>query len=244
MTNLRNLAFQVWLYGLIFLVGFGLSPLLLLPRKMVMAIIRGWAQAVLWGLKVISGVKVEFRGLEHAPQGAALIAGKHMSMLDTIAPFLVLPDACFVLKKELTRMPFFGWYMWRAHMIPIKREDAAKALKSMLVMAKERLSEQRQIIIFPEGTRTEVGEDPVYKPGVAAIYRDLDAPCHLMATNSGQCWPAHGIKRFPGTVVYEFLPPLPAGMKRAEFMGAVRERLETASNALMAENSLNTAARD
>lgn len=170
------------------------------------------------------------------PKGGALIAGKHLSMLDTIAPFTVLDHTCYVLKKELTWLPFFGWYIWRTRMIPIQRKDAAKALKAMVTDARDRLADGRQILIFPEGTRSEVGEDATYKPGVAALYRDLEVPCHLLATNSGQFWPAHGIDRKPGTVVFEFLPPLPAGLKRGEFMTQMKERLETASNALIEEN--------
>lgn len=122
-------------------------------------------------------------------------------------------------------------------MVPVRRDEAAKALKSMVAGCRARLAEGRQILIFPEGTRSDPGVDAAYKPGVAALYRDLEVPCHLMATNSGQFWPGHGIDRKPGMVVFEFLPPLPAGLKRAEFMVQVKERLETASNALLAEHA-------
>jgi len=107
----------------------------------------------------------------------------------------------------------------------------------MVSACRARLNEGRQILIFPEGTRSDIGDDPVYKPGVAALYRDLEVPCHLLATNSGQFWPGHGIDRTPGTVVFEFLPPLPAGLKRGELMTQMKEKLETASNALVAEHA-------
>ncbi len=235
-TRVRSLLFMLWMYGAMALFGLGLSPLLIFPRPVAMWVIRSWAGSVLFGARWIVGVRVEFRGLEHRPDGAALIAGKHLSMLDTIAPFVVLKDPCFVLKHELIFLPFFGWFAWRARMVPIRRADAAKALKAMLVLTKQRLVEARQVLIFPEGTRSEVGDDPTYKPGVAALYRDLDVPCHLMATNSGQFWPGHGIDRRPGTVVFEFLPPLPAGMKRAELMSEMKLRIEAASNALIEEH--------
>ncbi|UDF03891.1 1-acyl-sn-glycerol-3-phosphate acyltransferase [Asticcacaulis sp. AND118] len=236
MNFLRSVVFMVWLYGLIVLVGVLGTPFIFISDRMAMRAVRFWAQMVLFGLRLICGVKVEFRGLEHRPEGAALIAGKHLSMLDTIAPFVVLDNPCFVLKKELTYLPFFGWYIWRTKMIPIRRADAAKALKAMVIDARDRLAHGRQILIFAEGTRSEVGADPEYKPGVAALYRDLETPCHLLATNSGQCWPAHGITRKPGTVVFEFLPPVPAGLKRGEFMSEIKTRIEAASNALIAEN--------
>jgi 1-acyl-sn-glycerol-3-phosphate acyltransferase len=202
-----------------------------------MAVIRWWAGSVLFGARWIVGVKVEFRGLEHRPDGPALIAGKHLSMLDTIAPFVVLKRPAYVLKHSLIYLPFLGWYALRTKMVAIRREDAAKALKLMVSACRARLNEGRQILIFPEGTRSDIGDDPVYKPGVAALYRDLEVPCHLLATNSGQFWPGHGIDRTPGTVVFEFLPPLPAGLKRGELMTQMKEKLETASNALVAEHA-------
>ncbi|MFT4089400.1 MAG: lysophospholipid acyltransferase family protein [Asticcacaulis sp.] len=236
MIRFKSLVFIVWLYGLVVVVGLLGTPFLLVSRRAGMAVIRTWARLVLWGAKAICGIRVEFRGLEHLPEGGALIAGKHLSMLDTIAPFTVLDNTCYVLKKELTYLPFFGWYIWATRMIPVQRKDAAKALKAMVTDARDRLADGRQILIFPEGTRSEVGEDATYKPGVAALYRDLETPCHLLATNSGQFWPAHGIDRKPGTVVFEFLPPLPAGLKRGEFMTQMKTQIETASNALIAEN--------
>ncbi|WP_090649739.1 lysophospholipid acyltransferase family protein [Asticcacaulis taihuensis] len=237
MTRIRSLLFMLWLYGTMAFFGILCSPLLLFPIPAAMAVIRWWAGSVLFGARWIVGVKVEFRGLEHRPDGPALIAGKHLSMLDTIAPFVVLKRPAYVLKHSLIYLPFLGWYALRTKMVAIRREDAAKALKLMVSACRARLNEGRQILIFPEGTRSDVGDDPVYKPGVAALYRDLEVPCHLLATNSGQFWPGHGIDRKPGTVVFEFLPPLPAGLKRGELMAQMKERLETASNALVAEHA-------
>ena len=111
----------------------------------------------------------------------------------------------------------------------------AKALKDMVRDARDRLQDGRQVIIFPEGTRKAPGAAPDYKPGVAAIYRELELPCIPMATNSGVHWPAHGFPSGPGTIVFEFLPAIPAGLKRAEFMRELQDRIETASNALLAE---------
>ena len=154
-------------------------------------------------------------------------------MLDVVAPFAVLDDPCFVLKKELMVLPFFGWFAWKTKMIPVDRSAGSTALKTMVKQARARLAEGRQILIFPEGTRAPVGAPADYKPGVAAIYRDLDVPCWPVATNSGVHWPAHGFRRYPGTVVFEFLPPIPAGLKRAEFMKRLEDSVETASAALL-----------
>lgn len=233
MTTVRSLIFVIWLYLSMALFAICLSPVLLLSYRAAMTVIRFWARFVLFGLRWIAGVKVEFRGLEHMPRGAALIAAKHQSMLDVIAPFAVLPDNCFIMKKELMPLPFFGWFAWKTRMIAVDRSAHSKALKDMVKQARARHAEGRQILIFPEGTRAEVGAAPDYKPGIAALYRDLDCPCTLLATNSGAHWPAHGFRRYSGTVVYEFLPEVPAGLKRADFMAQLEARLEGASDALL-----------
>ncbi len=233
MTTVRSLIFTLWLYLSMPLFAIGLSPALLMPHGVAIAVIKLWARFVLFGLRWIAGVKVEVRGLEHRPTGPALIAAKHQGMLDVIAPFAFLDDACFVMKKELMPLPFFGWFAWKTKMIAVDRAAHAKALKDMVRQTRARLTEGRQILIFPEGTRTTPGEPADYKPGVAAIYRDVDAPCWPVATNSGVHWPAHGFKRYPGTVVFEFLPPIPAGLKRAAFMAELESRIETASTALL-----------
>jgi len=233
MTTVRSLIFTLWLYLSMPLFAVGLSPALLMPHGIAMGVIKLWARFVLFGLRWIAGIKVEVRGLEHRPTGPALIAAKHQGMLDVIAPFAFLDDACFVMKKELMPLPFFGWFAWKTKMIAVDRAAHAKALKDMVRQTRARLAEGRQILIFPEGTRTTPGEPADYKPGVAAIYRDVEAPCWPIATNSGVHWPAHGFKRYPGTVVFEFLPPIPAGLKRAAFMAELESRIEGASTALL-----------
>jgi len=150
-----------------------------------------------------------------------------------VALLAILPDACFVLKKELMPLPFFGWFAWKTKMIAVDRQGHAKALKDMARQARARLAEGRQIVIFPEGTRTEPGAPGDYKPGVAAIYRDLEGPCWPVATNSGVCWPAHGVMRHPGVVTFEFLEPIPAGLKRGPMMALLESRIETASSVLL-----------
>lgn len=232
---LRSGLYVAWLYGLVLVLGVVCVPLLLGPRSGVMWAIRLWSRLVLWGLAAIVGLKVEVRGLQHRPTGAALIAAKHQGMLDTIAPFVALDDPCFVLKRELMRLPIYGGYVAKSRMIPIDRGAGAKALRALSAAAAERLSEARQIVIFPEGSRKEPGAVPDYKSGVAALYRDLGFACTPMATNSGLFWPAHGLVRRPGVAVFEFLEPIPPGLKRADFMRMLEARLEAGSNALMAE---------
>lgn len=234
MNIIRSVLFTLWMYLSMLLCAVVLSPALFLSHDVVMRVIRLWARMVLFGLRWIAGIKVEVRGLEYRPTGGTLVAAKHQSMLDVVVPFTFMDDPCFVLKKELMSLPFFGWFAWKTKMIPVDREAHAKALKAMVEHTSARLKDGRQIMIFPEGTRTQPGAAGTYKPGVAAIYRDVDSACHLMATNSGQHWPAKGMIGFkPGTVVFEFLPPVEAGLKRGEMMKLMQDRIETASIALL-----------
>jgi 1-acyl-sn-glycerol-3-phosphate acyltransferase len=208
-------------------------PSLVLPRGVVKFGFRLWARGVIGLLAACCGVRVEIRGREYIPTGRALVAAKHQCMFDVFAQFVVLPDSCFVMRKELMLIPFFGWYAWKQRMVVIDRDGGSAALRKMVRDGQDRLAEERQLLIFPEGHRGEPGVAGDYQPGVAGLYRDLGLPAHLVATNSGMHWPAHGILRRPGTIIFEYLEPLPAGMKRADFMRQMQERIETASNALL-----------
>jgi 1-acyl-sn-glycerol-3-phosphate acyltransferase len=230
-----SLLFTASLYGSMAAVALAGLPLLLGPRRWTLRLVRVWVRVVMAALRLFCGVRVEVRGREHIPAGAGFIAAKHLAMLDTLIPLDVLPDASFVLKRELMRLPFWGWYAYKLDMLPIDRGGGATTLRALTRGARERLALGRQILIFPEGTRQEPGAPPCYKPGVAGLYRELGAPCIPLATNSGLYWPAHGFLRYPGLVVFEFLPAIPPGLKRAAFMAALQETLESASNRLMAE---------
>jgi 1-acyl-sn-glycerol-3-phosphate acyltransferase len=230
---IRSLTFIGLFYLWSGLTAIALTPLLLAPRQLLWPPMKLWARVTVWLVRIVCGVRVEFRGLEHLPRGGALIAAKHQCMFDTIAPVTLLADPAYVMRDSLLKIPFYGWYLVKMGMIPIDREGHAGALRAMLAVAKARTRENRQVVIFPEGTRTAPGTTGAYKPGVAALYRVLGLACTPMATNSGVHWPAHGFLRRPGVVVYEFLEPLPPGLEREEFMELLETRLEAASTALL-----------
>lgn len=235
MILLRSLLFAGVFYVWSTLCAIILAPLMLGPRWLTMRIMRLWAEGFIVLLRPICGIRVEVRGREHLPTGAALVAGKHQCMFDALGTLAIYPDGCFVTKKELFAIPFFGWWCRRAGMIAIDRAGGAKALRQLVADAAERMREARQLIIFPEGHRMPPGETGEYQPGVAALYRDLGLPCTPVATNSGVHWPAHGFIRRPGVIVYQFLEPIPAGLHRAAFMRELQTRIETASTALLDE---------
>ena len=233
MMIIRSLAFVALFYLWSAALAILMLPLLLLPRRWMLGAFRFWALGVIWMLGLVCGIRVELRGREHLPKGRALIAAKHQCMFDVFAQFIWLRDSCFVMRKELMRIPFFGWYAAKAGMIVVDREGGSTALRKLVRDARDRLADSRELVIFPEGHRGEPGVAGDYQPGVAGLYRDLGLPACPVATNSGVHWPAHGFLRRPGVIVFEFLEPIPAGMKRAEFMRTLEDRIEAASNALL-----------
>ncbi len=233
MIFVRSLLFVLVFYLWSAVLVIGCLPLTLGPRRWTLGAFRFWTRGIIVQLRVICGIKVELRGREYMPKGRAIVAAKHQCMFDVFAQFAWLDDSCFVMRKELMRIPFFNIYAWKAGTLVVDRDGGAKALRDMLAEARLRLKDPRQLVIFPEATRGEPGSTGGYHPGVAGLSRDLELPTCPVATNSGVHWPAHGFLRRPGTIVFEYLPPIPTGLKRAEFMRRLEADIETASNALL-----------
>jgi 1-acyl-sn-glycerol-3-phosphate acyltransferase len=231
---IRSTVFFIWFVLVTVIIYVGVLPALLLPRRAMVHASRLWSRAVLLGLKVFAGLDYEVRG--QVPKGAVLIASKHMSMWDTMGLYLTVWDPAAVLKRELLRIPFYGWYIWKAGVIPIDRGGYAAALRKMTIESRRALAAGRPILIFPEGTRKKPGAPPDYKPGVAGLYGTLKVPCVPVALNSGLFWtgPMGFIKK-PGCVVLEFLEPIPAGLLRSAFMSTLQNRVEDATGELIAE---------
>jgi 1-acyl-sn-glycerol-3-phosphate acyltransferase len=237
MMWVRSIVFWLWLNGAIAVVGLLGAPYVLLRADGGSKVMEIWARVVVFGARVLCGITIKVRGLEHLPDGPVMIAAKHQSMFDTIAPILFTRRPVYVLKQELLDMPIFGWYCRRAGLIAIDRGGQMAALKKMVAQAKERFAQGRPLIIFPEGTRQPIGSPPDYKSGVAGIYTLLNVPCVPLALNTGLVWPAKGILRRPGVAVFEFLPVIPTGLKRDAFMTTLQSRIETATEALLDGNN-------
>ena len=235
MMMARSLIFVALFYLWSVLCGLAMTPLLLAPRRWMLKAMAVWGVVVIALMRAICGIRVEFRGREHLPAGKALVAAKHQCMFDTMGPLTVFPDACYVMKKELLRIPFYGWFCVKAGMVEIDRQGGPGALRKLIADSRARLGDARQLVIFPEGTRMPPGTKANYQPGVAGLYRDLGLPCTPMATNSGAHWPPHGFLRRPGLIVYEFLEPIPPGLHRRAFMRELETRIEAASARLLAE---------
>ncbi|MEE4238669.1 MAG: lysophospholipid acyltransferase family protein [Anderseniella sp.] len=235
MLVLRSLLFNTVFYLnlIVFLVG-GFW-FMFTPRKWSMWALKQWARASLWWLKVIAGTRMEVRGREHIPQGPALLAGKHQSLWDIFALLPLLDDPALVLKKELTLIPLFGWFCLKFRMIAVDRSAGTSALKKMTADAKHAVAGGRQVMIFPEGTRSAPGAAPDYKPGAAALYMHMGVPCTPFALNSGLFWPRRRFIRRPGTIVVEFLPAIEPGLDRKTFSARLEHEIETATTSLLRE---------
>jgi len=204
-----------------------------MPRPALMAVARIWARSSIWLLRVVCHIKVEFRGVEKIPQGPLIVASKHQSMWETFALLQFFDQPLFILKRELKWIPFFGWYLIKSDMIGVDRSAGGRSLLKMARHAGEQVRRGRQLIIFPEGTRTPVGAPPHYKTGVAQVYVDCGVVCLPVALNSGLFWPRRTFMRYPGTLVVEFLDPLPPGLSRREFIARISSVIEDATGRLV-----------
>ena len=240
MILIRSLLYAAWSYTALALIIIFFLPWTIFDGRGARAAARAWSAACLWGLDVICGLKLEVRGREYIPHGPALVASKHQSMLDALLPFTLLDNPSIALKRELSELPFFGWYTKRAGMMALDRDAHAAAIRKMVREARPRLAEGRQLFIFPEGTRRKIGAPPEYKSGVAAIYNILKTPCTPVALNTGLFW--EGIIRRPGIAIVEFLPPIELGLSRDEFMAQLEKQIETAGAALLPQRDAKISA--
>ncbi len=235
MLFLRSLIFQIVYYlNLAFWMVLWL-PGLMMRRRVALELGRQWGRTSLWLLDKICGVKVEYRGLENIRKGAVIVACKHQSVWETFVLPIHFPDFSFILKHELIYIPFFGWYLLAAEQIAIDRSKGGKILPQIVEKVRGIFAQGRQLFIFPEGTRRPAGAPPEYKFGIAHIYKETNAPVVPVALNSGVFWARRAFYVRPGTVVMEFLPTIEPGLKPREFFNELQNRIETASDRLIAE---------
>jgi 1-acyl-sn-glycerol-3-phosphate acyltransferase len=231
----RSVLFNTFFYLNLVVYLAAAMPTLLLPYRYLIALAKHWARTNLWLLRVICGVKADFRGLEKIPPGGLIVASKHQSVWETFALLPCVDDPTFILKRELMWIPLFGWCLWKAQMIPVNRGARGPALAAMSERAKAEVQGGRQIIIFPEGTRRPAGADPQYKFGVAHLYEQLGVPCVPVALNSGLFWPRRSFRRFPGTVVVQVCDPIAPGLEKSVFFARLQAAIETATAKLIEE---------
>ncbi|HEY6257155.1 MAG TPA: 1-acyl-sn-glycerol-3-phosphate acyltransferase [Xanthobacteraceae bacterium] len=232
---IRSVLFNLLFYLNLVVLLLAALPTLVLPRGAIRWIVRLWARSNHWLLRRICGITFELRGLERIPEGPLLVASKHQSLWETFALFPLFADPAFILKRELMWLPFFGWYAWKADMIPVDRGARSQALAAIAACAKIELARGRQIVIFPEGTRRPAGAAPSYKYGIVHLYAESAVACLPIALNSGLFWPRRSIRRYPGTIVAEFLDPIPPGLDKQVFSERLQQVIEAATARLVEE---------
>lgn len=225
MLWLRSAAFNAAFFGLTTLASLMAIPLLAFASGPALwRFARGWAHAVIWLLRRIAGIRVRVIGAEHLPDGQGLVAAQHQSAFDTVVWLVLLPRPAIVLKQELLRIPIYGWFCRRMGMIAVDRLAGGSAIRTLLRGADMAIAEQRPIVIFPEGTRTEPGTFLPFQPGVAALARRIGGGVVPVATDSGLHWGRRAFRKHPGTISILVLPPVPVHADRTRLVA----ELETA----------------
>ena len=225
MILLRSTLFNIVFFGSTFLVLWPATLVRLVAPDRVLGIARQWARFTSASARILCGIRFEVEGAEHLPAGAALIASRHQSAFDTLIWLTLVPNACYVLKRELRSIPLFGGLTQAAGMIAVDRDAAASALRGLVRDGEKAIADGRQIIIFPEGTRSEPGMMLPLQPGIAALAGRTGLPVIPVATDSGLYWGRRAFRKQPGTIRILVRPPLPAGLKRDELMRRLAEEL-------------------
>jgi 1-acyl-sn-glycerol-3-phosphate acyltransferase len=236
MLVLRSLAFNAAFYLTTILQLLLLWPYFFaVSRAKAWSVPNNWARLNNWMIRIICGATVEFKGMENIPDGPCIIASKHQSAWDTFTFLPFLSDPVLILKRHLMWIPFFGWYVAKMDMIAIDRASRDEARKQVADGANRAKRDGRQILIYPEGTRRAPGAEPSYKQGVAMIYEATGLPVVPVAHNAGLFWPRRKFLRYPGRMTVEFLPPIPAGLKRDEMFKRLVSELEARCDALLVD---------
>lgn len=207
----------------------------LLPRKKSYIVAKNWAKSNHWLLAKIVGTTFEVEGLENAPQGSYIVAPKHQSFWDAYALLPWFDDPLYILKRELTWIPLFGWYLKKQRMVPVNRNARGKVMAAVMEQTKVEMKAGRQLIIYPEGTRRPPGAPAEYKYGIARLYRDLGVPVLPVVMHPGLFWPRRKFIRHPGHFKVRILPPIEPGMDPDAFLAHLIEVMETASDQLLIE---------
>ena len=236
MVFIRSVLFNAAFYIVTAIMLVATLPLFfILPQSFGMSVVRNWARVCVYLHGAITGAKLEVRGAENLPKGAALVASKHQSAFETFALIPLLRNPTIVMKRSIRWVPIFGPYTIKTGMIHIDREGKTAALRALSERAREEIAKDREIIFFPEGTRREPGAPPAYQTGIALLYRTLSVPVVPVAVNSGVFWPRKSFLHYPGTIVIEFLPAIPPGLDSRTFLTRLEGAIEPAANRLAAE---------
>jgi|TARA_B100001057_G_scaffold401948_1_gene413629 1-acyl-sn-glycerol-3-phosphate acyltransferase len=231
---IRNSLFSIFFFTGIIIISIIFLPALLLPRNITLLggkLMGYWAG---FCLKVFLSVKIIIKGKDNIiTDQKFFIAASHQSMFETFYLQTIFNSPVFILKKELLRIPIFGWYLKKIGSISINRN---KISRDNLGFFKDILrtinSDDRPLIIFPQGTRVLPEERPSFKKGATRIYQELNIACQPVAINSGYVWPKKGQKKSHKTITISILTKINTGMEKENFLQDLESKIYNELNLL------------
>ena len=231
--SVKSLLFIIIMYSWMLILGIIAAPAAAVSRDATYWFVKLYCRQILWLLHFLCGIDHEIRG--RVPTGDVAVVSKHQSFLDVILHVVSLERPQFIMKRELSWIPVFGFYAMRIGCTPINRENRARATDQMSRGVEREADADAQLVIYPQGTRVNPGDRKPYKAGAFILYHRHEMACVLAATNVGHFWPRHSLLRKPGRAVVEYLSVIPPGLSRDEFMVRVEGEIEQASNRLSEE---------
>ena len=215
-----------------------IAPLsFILPRTVIFWLIRFQSIHALINLKYLVNLEVEFRGTENIPKFRKyLIASKHQSLAEGMFLNYAIEKPSIVAKRELLYIPIVGLCFKKANFIYVNRTKGETPIETLVRTSKQSMEKDpRPLLIFPEGTRTPIGEKKPYKYGITALYKGLNVPCLPVAVNTGYFWPRRKFLRYPGKMIIEFLKPIEPGLGAEDFSKILEQTIEKRSHELLLE---------
>ncbi len=220
MIFLRSLFFNILLFGGIAFASIIAFPLLFFRDKHMICAAKVLSRYIGFLLRIFIDVTIDFKGTENLKKfDKYFIASAHQSMFETFALQTVISGPVFILKKELMKIPFFGWCLKKIGAVAIVRDTATKENLNFFDKILDQINKsKRPLLIFPQGTRVPYKERPDFKKGVARIYEALKLPCVPVALNTGKVWPKNSFNKYPGKITISFLEPIKPGLNKDEFL--------------------------
>jgi 1-acyl-sn-glycerol-3-phosphate acyltransferase len=223
----KSLFFNIFLYVGIILIFILAIPTLILPAKFTLYCGKFLAYYIILILKLFLNTRVVFHGIENLKKVEKFfIASAHQSMFETFVLQAPLNFPIFVLKKELLKIPLFGWYLKKIGSIDIIRETTTKENLNFFDKINDTIQKHnRPLLIFPQGTRVKFDDRSPFKKGVGRIYDSLKLPCIPVALNSGKIWPKNSFIKYPGDIHVSFLEPIMPGLEKSIFLKVLEEKI-------------------
>ena len=227
MQLIRSLLFNIFLYLGIVIVFILALPTLVLPNRIVLYFGKFLALYIIVILRVFLNTKVIFHGIDNLKKEKKFfIASAHQSMFETFVLQAPIDFPIFILKKELLRIPLFGWYLKKIGSVEIIRNTTTKENLSFFDKVKESINESnRPLLIFPQGTRVKFDDRVPFKKGVGRIYESLNIPCVPVSLDSGKVWPKNSFMKYPGNINISFLEPINPGLEKNIFTKTLEDKI-------------------